>query len=135
MFGLITAVVGVLVTLGSILSWGMSIFQRMRTRDRIKVFFSAPIAAMIGAIIATVGYSFAGYGDVPAGYERWFFDVIFGVFGVGVILGIVVRSKGVSSPAIESTELSMMKTCPRCAEKVQGAAQVCRFCGHVFDAP
>jgi hypothetical protein len=132
MFGLIAAGVGVLITLASILSWGMSIFQRMRTRDRIKVFFSAPIAAMIGAIIALIGYSFAGYGDIPAGYDGWVLTVIFGVFGVGVILGIVVRVKGVTSPAIAATELSVMKACPRCAEKVRRPAQVCRFCGHVF---
>ncbi len=25
------------------------------------------------------------------------------------------------------------KTCPQCAEHVQGAALVCRFCGHRFD--
>jgi Domain of unknown function (DUF4190)/Uncharacterised protein family UPF0547 len=25
------------------------------------------------------------------------------------------------------------KTCPQCAERVQGAALVCRFCGHRFD--
>lgn len=25
------------------------------------------------------------------------------------------------------------KTCPQCAERVQGAAVVCRFCGHRFD--
>jgi len=135
MIALLAAAGGVLLFLAAILAWGMSVFQRMRTRDRIKMFFCAPISAMIGAIIALVGYSFTGYGDVPARYDGWVFRVVFGVFGVGVILGIVARVKGFNSPAIAATELSVMKSCPRCAETVQGAAQVCRFCQHSFAAP
>jgi hypothetical protein len=27
-----------------------------------------------------------------------------------------------------------MKVCPDCAESVQPAARICRFCGHTFDA-
>jgi hypothetical protein len=130
MLGLIAAAVGTVIAIGSILSFGMSMFQRMRIRDKIKVFFAAPIAAMIGAIIALVGYASSGYGDIPAGYDGWAFRGVFVVFGIGVVLGIVVRAKGVISPAIAATELSVMKACPRCAEKIQGAAQVCRFCGH-----
>ena len=133
MIGLLAAVIGVLITLGTILSLGMAVFQKMRTRDRIKIIFAAPFAGMMGALIAAVGYSFAGYGDIPPGYGEWLFPVIFGVFGVGVILGIIVRAKGVTSPAIVATEMSAMKVCPRCSEKVQGAARVCRFCGHAFD--
>ena len=113
----------------------MSISQRMRTRDRIKVFFAAPFAAMIGMIIGVVGYALTGYGDMPAGYDGWIFRVVFGVFAVGVVLGFAVRARGVTSPAIAATELSVMKTCPQCAEKVQGAAQICRFCSHVFYTP
>jgi hypothetical protein len=31
--------------------------------------------------------------------------------------------------------LGAEKVCPRCAEMVKAAAQVCRYCGHVFSSP
>jgi hypothetical protein len=32
-----------------------------------------------------------------------------------------------------ATDEGGTKACPECAERVQGAARVCRFCGHRFD--
>jgi hypothetical protein len=132
---LIAIIGGALIFLTATLVWGACLFQPMRTSERIWWFFSSPLSAMLGAITAYVGYSSAGYGDLPDGFDRWFFPVMFGTFGVGVILGIKMRASGVSSPAIAATEISVMKICPQCAEKVQGAALVCRFCRHAFDAP
>lgn len=132
MIGSIAVVVGALITVIAVLSFGLAIFQRMRTRDFIKLLFAFPFVAMTGAIIAVVGYIYAGYGDIPAGYENWLLRGLFGVFCVGLVLGGVLRAKGLTSPAIEATASVVMKACPRCAEKVQGAAKVCRFCGHEF---
>jgi hypothetical protein len=99
--GLIAVVVGVLISFVAIFSFGVSIFMRMRTRDWIMVFLAAPIMALIGAIIGFVGYASLGYGDIPDG---WVSRIVFGVFGFGVIAGIVARAKGVTSPAIEATK-------------------------------
>lgn len=35
-------------------------------------------------------------------------------------------------PAGEDATIDTGKACPRCAETVKTAAQVCRFCGHEF---
>ena len=47
---------------------------------------------------------------------------------------IIVKPDGTLSVTYELNETSDTKTCERCAEYVQPAAQVCRFCGFEFAA-
>ncbi|WP_253947515.1 zinc ribbon domain-containing protein [Paraburkholderia xenovorans] len=55
---------------------------------------------------------------------------------LGLIATVVVacstKLPGAASPAAGSGGTSPVKTCPRCAETVKAAAQVCRFCQHGF---
>jgi hypothetical protein len=40
-----------------------------------------------------------------------------------------------AAPPAAASDNNDSKVCPRCAETVKRAAQVCRFCGHEFDEP
>lgn len=37
-----------------------------------------------------------------------------------------------TSRGVDLASSGKLKTCPQCAEDVQGAARVCRYCGHKF---
>jgi hypothetical protein len=45
---------------------------------------------------------------------------------------IVVSSSDLKVEKARQQELAETKSCPRCAERVKSAANVCRFCGHEF---
>jgi len=52
---------------------------------------------------------------------------------------LLVKPNGVLSVTYEfrgtaASKAQDEKTCPKCAEQVKAAAQVCRFCGYQFDA-
>lgn len=47
----------------------------------------------------------------------------------------VQRSSFEDAPLSKGVRLSAEKVCPRCAEMVKAAAQVCRYCGHEFPEP
>ncbi|MBN8843282.1 MAG: hypothetical protein J0H88_08535 [Sphingomonadales bacterium] len=49
---------------------------------------------------------------------------------VGVIIAMFIR--GPSQKIAHQVAAGQLKRCPRCAEGVQSAAQVCRYCGHEF---
>jgi hypothetical protein len=52
----------------------------------------------------------------------WFASIIWALSGRG------------ADPAPLATKPARGKACPMCAETVQVAARVCRFCGHTFQA-
>jgi ribosomal protein L37AE/L43A len=60
---------------------------------------------------------------------------------VGILILIymmIVKPEGVLSVIYEfrgtvESRSKDEKTCPKCAERIKAAAQVCRFCGHQFD--
>jgi hypothetical protein len=82
------------------------------------LFFWVGFAAIIAVIANNKGRN-------PAG---WFFlALLISPLLAGLFLGV---SNSVNAQPIAS---GTMKPCPRCAESVQRAAQVCKHCGHEFD--
>jgi len=86
----------------------------------------------------------AAFIGILAGLTTEFADLlIWGV--VAVVLGIMARLSvrapatdavaADEAPAEQRAELTRMKVCPECAERVQPAAKVCRFCGFRFVDP
>lgn len=56
----------------------------------------------------------------------------FGWLLLGCVFGIFALVAVAAMPRIDADARSPKKTCPKCAEKVQAAALVCRHCGHEF---
>lgn len=73
------------------------------------------------------------------GTGTWTLFLASGLGIIGGVLLVAARSQPqphVAEDAEESREkqIESTKVCPRCAETVKAAAQVCRFCGHEFTA-
>lgn len=47
---------------------------------------------------------------------------------------LLLLMKNVKEDAQVQQRIAQSKTCPRCAESVKTAAEVCRYCGHSFVA-
>jgi hypothetical protein len=68
---------------------------------------------------------------------RSFLVTFFGAVMVSpLLMAIAVALTPADKNALEKKQVNSgeMKPCPKCAELVKGAAQVCRFCGHEFPA-
>ena len=79
------------------------------------------LAVLIGLIPATVarnkGYSFGTW---------WFYGAMLFIVALPHALMLKPNHAGM---ALQQRD-NGMKPCDRCAELIQGAAKMCRFCGH-----
>lgn len=83
------------------------------------------------AIVACIGLYL--WALVVAGMKhRWMLFAIGLIVAPAAFVGALLPAKPGSRWSAEH-DLEM-KRCPRCAEDVKAAAQVCRFCGHTFPA-
>jgi Na+/melibiose symporter-like transporter len=62
-----------------------------------------------------------------------FAGALFGVFALIAVACCAKLPTAAEAAAAREAANTETKLCPRCAETVKAAAQVCRFCGHEFD--
>jgi hypothetical protein len=77
-------------------------------------------------------------GDRKGRGHAWVWGALIGWIGV-IVVALQSDQTGheiAASPLPRQAApvLSALKTCPQCAEQVQMAARVCRYCRHAFDA-
>lgn len=79
------------------------------------------LAALIGLIPANIaknkGYSFANW---------WIYGTLIFIIAFPHSLALRPNSKGIE----REEQIAGRRRCPYCAEFIQAAAQVCRFCGN-----
>lgn len=87
----------------------------------VLVFFWLLFASLVGMIASGRGRSFLG----------WFL-LAFLISPLLSLVLVLVLGKPATLQRSDSVIQDGGKVCPRCAESVKRAAQVCRFCGHEF---
>lgn len=98
-------------------------------------FLFGALEWVVGFVLMLVGGTMIGTsGGADAALPGFLAGGLMGciglVFALVCVLGYFLTSRMAREQAA-----SGMKTCPACAEQVQGAAQVCRFCGYSFVGP
>jgi ribosomal protein L40E len=93
--------------------------------------------------MAAQGYFPTSQSYAPGSYGcgTFIFAVILCFLIIGILILIymlIVKPDGVLSVTYEfrgtaESRAQDEKTCPKCAEQIRAAAQVCRFCGYQFD--
>lgn len=95
-------------------------------------------------VMAAKGYFPTSQSYAPGSYGCGAFLIAlilcFLIIGILILVYmLLVKPDGVLSVTYEfrgtaASKAQGEKTCPKCAEQVKAAAQVCRFCGYQFDA-
>jgi hypothetical protein len=80
-------------------------------------FFIGPVGVLVAALL-------------PA--ERGTADATTGGGAAAWAMPSTDPSRSGSSADVAPAAEATLKTCPECAEQIQAAARVCRFCGHRF---
>lgn len=122
----------ILLVVGAVAGWYM--LRGATTLDAARRgFLFGALEWVVGFVLMLVGGTMMGAstggGDaaLPGFLAGSFMGCIGLVFALVCVLGYFLTSRMAREQAA-----SGMKTCPACAEQVQGAAQVCRFCGYSF---
>lgn len=94
-------------------------------------------------VMAAKGYFPTSQSYAPGSYGCGAFIIAlilcFLIIGILILVYmLIVKPDGVLSVTYEfrgtaASRAQDEKTCPKCAEQVKAAAQVCRFCGYQFD--
>lgn len=94
--------------------------------------------------MAEKGYFPTSQTYAPGSYSTgaFLFALLLCFIVIGVLILVymmIVKPAGVLSVTYEfrgtaASRAQDEKTCPKCAERIKAAAQVCRFCGYQFDA-
>jgi hypothetical protein len=128
LLGVALGLPGAAAVAASPISMGASIFMAARVRDRVAAVFGAPVFGLAGMLALVAGARMLGFGDLPPGYDDYIMPGVGCLFGVGVVLGILTLMASVKGPATLDAALSVMKTCPMCAEQIQKDTIIYRYC-------
>ena len=118
--------------------YGVIVKTYKGSQDEATRIFQADVGVM-----AAQGYfpTSQSYATGSYGCGTFIFAVILCFLVIGILILIymlIVKPDGVLSVTYEfrgtaESRAQDEKTCPKCAEQIRAAAQVCRFCGYEFD--
>ena len=148
--GALTAAIGLLTGIGTIVGWIDSGSLSDTLFDAIQIAglaylivsgFACAVALVLARnvnwFVRALGILFSAFGAVSVSYwGAWEGEDpgFFFVWGcIGIVAGVVVAVLWVHGAAQSYRDSHM--TCPDCAETVKSEARVCRYCGFRFKPP